>query len=189
MPERTYMVHSMVRKVETRMHRAVAPQHHRFVQRLAGGDIIVRRARPATITESKLYRHLEELKKAEVEGKIRVTTDRGQPVDLNSLAVKPVVEVSKPLPNPPLDSAARDKTYGGGVGVAMPQHARGGALTSKTALPATLAKLTEEVEEPPVAMGGDPALLRKQQAQVAPPVESEPAESESGEDSDEDIED
>lgn len=181
MPEQSYLVHSMVRKPETRMHRAMAAQHHRFVTKLAGGDIVVRRARPTVITEAKLQRHLAELRKAEEEGKIRVTTGRGIPVDLSSLTIVPVVEVSKPLPNPPLDSAANDRTYGKGVGMDLPQHLRGGSLTGKAPLPTTLAKLTEDMEDMPIAPSGDPALLRKKQAQAEPVPDSD-------EDADDDLE-
>lgn len=161
MPEQTYMIHSTVRKVETRLLRAVAPQHHKLVQRLAGGDILVRRARPTAVTESKLLKNLAELRQAEKEGRIRVTTNTGRPVDLDSLAPKPVVAVSKPLPNPPLDSAANDRTYGSGVGVVMPQHARGDTAFSTTGLPKTLEVLSKDSDEAPVPAGGDPALARK----------------------------
>lgn len=171
MPEQTYMIHSMVRKVETRLLRAVAPQHHRLVQRLAGGDIIVRRARPAVVTESKLLKHLAEVRQAEKEGRICVTTPQGRPVDLDSLTPSLAAVVSKPLPNPPVDSAANDKTYGAGVGVVMPQHARGSTIMS-TGLPKTLETLTKESEEDSVPAGGDPVLARKKLEEVK--VEEEP---------------
>ena len=52
--EPVYKIHSMVRKVQTRTQRATSAARHRFVQRLAGGDITVRRARPATVTHKQL---------------------------------------------------------------------------------------------------------------------------------------
>ena len=67
MAEQSYLVHSTVRRRSTRHKRIASPLRHRFVQRLAGGEIIVRRNRPATVTAKKLAEHLEVIKQAEEE--------------------------------------------------------------------------------------------------------------------------
>ena len=93
MPD-VYMVHSMVRRGSTRLKRAKSPGRHRFVQRIAGGAITVRRARPAPISEAVLLEHLEELHRREECGMLEVRTQAGLKVDLTTL------EVAAP-PNPP----------------------------------------------------------------------------------------
>lgn len=99
MAEQVYLVHSAVRKLSTRLKRVTAPTRHKFVQRLAGGTIIVRRVRPARITEEVLNKNLEELKQAVDEGRIEVRTMTGQVVDLNTLKASPL-PATKPLPDP-----------------------------------------------------------------------------------------
>jgi len=116
MIEEIYKVHSLVRQVQTRTQRYKAPQHHKLVQKLAGGQVIVRRARPATITTSILMRHLDEFKKANEEGRIEVRTPAGGLVDLSTLKTNAPQPVVKPLPVTPVDSVAKDRTFAAGVG-------------------------------------------------------------------------
>ncbi len=116
-----YRVHSMVRRVATRTKRQQSASRHRFVQRLAGGEITVRRARPATISAAQLDQHLELLKVAVEDGRIEVRTMVGAVVDLSTLKAAPVKETASPKADPPLDSAANDRTFDGGVGVMPPE--------------------------------------------------------------------
>jgi hypothetical protein len=118
----TYKIHSMVRSVHTRLQRQQAAKHHRFVTRLAGGAITVRRARPATVTEAQLKRHLGAVQQAVREGKVQVRTPTGQVVDIFGDKFHLESEtpaVSPPKPSPPQDSVANDKTYEAGVGESM----------------------------------------------------------------------
>lgn len=111
-----YLVRSVIRGRTNRTARAQQVGRRGFVQRLAGGTILVRRARPARITEAVLLANFDELKKAENEHRIQVTTVTGQYVDLNTFEAEPLA-VAKPLPNPPLDSAKNDKNEGIGYNV------------------------------------------------------------------------
>jgi hypothetical protein len=154
-----YKVHSMVRKVATRLHRQKSASRHRFVQRLAGGDITVRRARPATITRAQLERHLEVLKKAELEGKIEVRTHTGVPVDLKTLKPVPGRLIAKPLAAAPLDSAADDKTFEQGVGEHIPAVVGGKGISEEVEAPES-SELPGS-DEVPVEGGGDPVETRK----------------------------
>lgn len=167
-----YKIHSLVRKVQTRLKRQKAAGRHRFVQRLAGGDITVRRARPATVTEAKLERHLAELREAVREGKIEVRTPTGRVVDilepppayfddddLDGLEEETPV-VSKPLPHPPLDSAANDKTFEHGVGEDRPLFEGGDPQGVTPESPTNLGGLVGDDENVPVQTAGDPARAR-----------------------------
>jgi hypothetical protein len=79
-----------------------------FVQRFAGGSILVRRARPARISEAALKANLDEIKRAVAQHRVEVTTLNGRLVNLDTWEVAPASAV-QPLPNPPLDSAMNDK--------------------------------------------------------------------------------
>lgn len=158
-----YKIHSLVRKVQTRTLRQKAAGRHRFVQRLAGGDITVRRARPATVTEGKLVRHLAELRAAVREGKIEVRTPTGRVVDIfgdEHHYVDETPKASKPLPNPPLDSVANDKTFEHGVGEHRPLFEGGDPQTTTPESPTNLGGLVGDDENVPVQTSGDPALAR-----------------------------
>lgn len=157
-----FKIHSLVRKVQTRTKRQKAAGRHRFVQRLAGGDITVRRARPATVTEAKLERHLAELQAAVKEGKIEVRTPTGRVVDILDAEprVSEAVEATKPLPNPPLDSAANDKTFEHGVGEDRPLFEGGDPQGVTPESPTNLGGLVGDDENVPVQTAGDPALAR-----------------------------
>ncbi len=154
-----FRIHSMVRKVQTKNLRMKSAVHHRFVQRFGGGIITVRRARPATVTRALLERHAKEIQKAIDEGKVIVKTLTGAVVDLNTFTSQPQEVVSKPLPNPPLDSAENDKTFEHGVGEKMPLF-EGGGVPGDDKTPPEL-KSSVLTDESPISSGGaDPALVR-----------------------------
>lgn len=104
----TFLLTSVVRGKANRAARWVQPGRIPFVQKLAGGTITVRRARPARITEAALIANIEEIKRAVAAHQLVVTTPSGQVLDLATLELAPAAP-SKPLPNPPLDSAKNDK--------------------------------------------------------------------------------
>jgi hypothetical protein len=129
------------------------------VQRLAGGDIVVRRARPATITESQLKAHLPELKRAYSEGRIDVRTVTGDLIDLETMKVASR-QPSPPQPKPPLDSAADDKQ---GVGEKMPPYKGAKAVDEPAESPKVMSipeggEPDEKEEIPP---DRDPASARR----------------------------
>ena len=142
MPD-TYMIHSAVRKRHTRMARAKAPSRHRFVQRLAGGTIVVRRNRPARVTAKKLKECLAELKTAAAEGRIDVKTETGQLVDLTTMTIA-AVPITPPKPAPPTSSVATDKQ----VGTPKPMYPEGKAQDEVAATPA--------ITQPDIPDGIDP---------------------------------
>jgi hypothetical protein len=154
-----YKVHCTVRKVHTRNQRMRASGPQRFVQRLLGGAIVVRRARSATITERQLLDNLGELKQAYEEGRIEIRTVTGSLVDLDTLKAAPLPPVV-PQPHPPLDSVARDKQN---VGEKKRVYIEGKAADETAIPPPKPALPGDEAFAKPVALGGDPALLRKKQ--------------------------
>lgn len=109
MPETQYLIHNTTRGVETRFQRRAAPEPPRMALMLGGGTVRVLRGRPQAVTESLLRRMLPELTKLETAGRLKVTTLAGLRVDIQTFKVVEAPPVSPPLPNPPLDSATRDK--------------------------------------------------------------------------------
>ena len=145
-----YLVRSVIRGRTNRTARAQQVGRRGFVQRLAGGTILVRRARPARITEAVLLANFEELKKAENEHRVQVTTVTGQYVDLNTFQAAPLA-VAKPLPNPPLDSAKDDKNEG--IGYNVPATPTGSDVVPEL-LRGSMPEGTEaQVEQPPPDLG------------------------------------
>lgn len=154
-----FRIHSMVRKVQTKNQRMKAATHHRFVQRFGGGAITVRRARPATVTRPLLERYMKEIQQAVEEGKVIVKTLTGGVVDLKTFTVTEPSTVAKPLPNPPLDSAANDKTFEFGVGEKMPIFDGGGVPGDDKAPPELKTSILSD--DAPISSGGsDPVLAR-----------------------------
>lgn len=164
-PKKIYKVHSMVRKVQTRTKRAKSPSRHRFVQRLGGGDITVRRARPATVTEDKLMAHLPEIIRAVEEGRIVVKTLTHDVVDLTTMSVTPQSAKDSPKPKPTEDTAAADKTFSEGVGEHMPIFPDGLGQAQKVDAPQVRSSLTGEDDKPIKSGGGDPVKLREAEQQ------------------------
>jgi len=107
MGKEAYRVHSAVMSVHTRTTRHRTPGKMRWVQHIGGGEIKVRRKRPASVKEDALLKHLDELKRLEGEGKIVVRTASGLRVNLETLDVeKP--PPPKPMPARPKDTISKD---------------------------------------------------------------------------------
>ena len=155
--ERIFKVHSGVRKRHTKLKRRNTPGRPDFVQRLAGGDVVVRRNRAATITESKLKAHLREFEQAYNEGRIEVRTPTGLLVDLKSLKVVETLQPAPPQAEPPLDSAQNDKP----AGEPKPMYREGKALSEEVAPPPKPVLPGDTEEETSLSAGGDPAAVRK----------------------------
>lgn len=159
----TYFVHSGGRDQATRIRRGRAAGH-RFVQKLAGGSIMVRHKRPAVITAAQLAAHLTQLQEGWKAGRLEVRAVGGGLVDLMSGAVSTQDVVSEPAPNFPLDSAANDKTFEAGVGQQIPQFDGGLGESQESDVPVLLAdqeQLAAESDLAPVEESGDPAVARK----------------------------
>lgn len=159
--ENIFKVHSGVRKRHNKLLRRKAPGRADFVQRLIGGDVVVRRNRPATITESKLKAHLPEFQRAYDEGRIEVRTPTGQLVDLKTLSVVEKLPAAPPKPQPPLDSAANDKTFPDGVGEDIPSMEGGKALGEDLPSPGVASLPGDEPVPVEEAGDRDPAAARK----------------------------
>jgi hypothetical protein len=159
--ERIFKVHSGVRKRHNKLLRRKTPGRADFVQRLVGGDVIVRRNRPATITESKLKAHLPEFERAFAEGRVEVRTPTGLLVDLNTLKVAETLPAPAAQPHPPLDSVKDDKNAG--VGEKMPIFKDGVAFDEDVKPPPRPVLPGDDSEEsnPVDAQGGDPVAARK----------------------------
>lgn len=157
---KTYRIHSLVRKVQTRLQRAKSPSRHRFVQRFGGGSITVRRARPATVTEDKLLANLDELKKAVRDGRVIVKTPTHEVVDLDTMSASPQPSKDSPKPKPPEDTASADKTFEEGVGEHKPIFPDGAGQAQKVEAPQVRTSLTGEDEKPIKSGGSDPVKAR-----------------------------
>lgn len=157
--ERIFKVHSGVRKRHNKLLRKKTPGRADFVQRFIGGDIVVRRNRPATITESKLKAHLPEFERAYNEGRAEVRTPTGLLVDLKTLKTVETLPASAAQPHPPLDSAANDKP----AGEKMPIFKDGAAFDENVAPPPRPSLPGDDSEEstPVDNQGGDPAAARR----------------------------
>lgn len=116
-----------------------------FVQRFAGGTILVRRARPARISEAALKANFAEIKRAVDQHKVEVTTLNGRLVNLSTWEVAPAPAVL-PLPNPPLDSAMNDKNEG--IGYDVPPTPEGTTMNAPE--PELLQAGHSQTEEAPV---------------------------------------
>jgi hypothetical protein len=117
-----YHVHCVVRGRHNRTARFTQVGRRALVQKFAGGTVLVRRGKPARLTEAALIANLPELKQAVSEHRVNVTTLTGQAVDLGTFEAAPL-PATKPLPNPPLDSAKNDKNEG--VGYDVPPNPSG----------------------------------------------------------------
>lgn len=149
-----FQIHSLVRKVETRHHRMLSAERHRFSMLLGGGLLRVIRRRPTTVTKGMIEKLLPELLEKEKRGMLLVTTLQGQRVDLSTLRAIEGLPPVAPLPEPPLDSAEDDESFEAGVGVPVPQMLGGLPLAANVELPAVVqekveAAQAEEAEEAP----------------------------------------
>jgi len=135
--EMLYHVHNLTRSVATRLTRAKTARRTRNPLLLSGGDLRVPRGRYGIVTKSKLLQMVVELKKKESAGALKVTTATGQRINLDDFS--PVEGRAKEsLPHPPLDSAANDKTYEGGVGEGQATMYGGKALQEDVKVPEVL---------------------------------------------------
>lgn len=149
-PQRLFQIHNLVRRVETRTHRQQAASRHRMNLLLGGGIIRVVRGRFATVGESVIHRLLPELVEKEAAGMLMVTDNNGRRIDLRTGDVAENLPPVPPLPAPPLDSAANDKTFEHGVGQHIPQHSGGSAMTQSVDQPAAIRpEIPEGFEEEP----------------------------------------
>lgn len=158
-----YKIHNMVREISTRTLRMKAPVHHRFVQRFGGGQITVRRTRPATVSKAVLLRHLLEIQKAVNEGRVVIKTMMGEVVDLDTFASKAAANTASPPPRPPLDSAANDKTFEYGVGEKKELFEGGGAPGDTP--PLNVQHPLSSDDTPIQTRGADPVRARAAAAQ------------------------
>ena len=92
-----YRLHSMVMSVHTREKRHSLPGKRRWVQYLGGGQITIRRNRPAEVGKEVLLKYLPEIQRLEKEGMLQVRLPSGEKVDLTTLQA----ETSPPPPPPP----------------------------------------------------------------------------------------
>lgn len=144
-----------------------------FVQRFAGGTILVRRARPARISEAALKANFAEIKRAVDQHKIEVTTLSGRLVNLNTWEVAPAPAV-QPLPNPPLDSAMNDKNEN--IGYDVPPTPEGTTMNAPE--PELLQAGHSQTEEAPVeeakAEAVEPTVEPEATPEEPTPASSEP---------------
>lgn len=120
--ETMYQIHNMVRRVETRMARKVAPRRDRMNLLLGGGTIRIPRGRHANVAESLVRRLQAELVGMEERGAIKLTDAIGRRVDIRTLQR---VEEHAPTPKPPQlepDPGALKNAPGFQVGVSMPTN-------------------------------------------------------------------
>jgi hypothetical protein len=116
----------------------------KFVQKLAGGDVVVRRARPVRVSEATLLKHLDEIKAKSALGLLEVRTSDGRMLDLNTLKVAGRATVPKPMPDFPADSVARDKP----INVHVRPYAEGKAQLEEVEEPVLMREQMPEGEEP-----------------------------------------
>lgn len=138
-----YLAQSVVRGRTNRTQRAMQTGRRAFVQKFAGGTVLVRRARPARLTEAVLRANLAEFQKAVEQHLIVVTTLSGAPVNLWTFAIDLSAAASSPRPNPPLDSAKNDKNEN--VGYDVPPIPMG--TTDKAPVPELVRRAAQSVEE------------------------------------------
>lgn len=162
-----FQIHSLVRKPETRVQRATSPDRHRARMMLGGGVARLVRARATVVSKELLMRLMPELKEKEARGMLKVTLMSGQRINLDTL--QPLTEpyASPPLPTPPLDSAANDKTFEFGVGEKRMNVPGGKPLTEELPVP-TVVEQVSRFDEPT-----DPEPVPDTVAAPVPEVEVE----------------
>lgn len=157
----SYLLKSAARGRTNRTARVSVPGRMPFVQRIAGGTILVRRARPARISEAALKANLKEIQGLVDRHQLEVTTLDGRAVNLKTFEAGPLATAEKPLPNPPLDSAKNDKNKN--VGYDVPPTPEGTTMNAPE--PELLKKGPQFDEEPPTQ-----PLLPSQPPEAPPPV-------------------
>lgn len=162
---RLFLLKSVVRGRNNRTARSAVPGRMPFVQRIAGGRIIVRRARPARITEAVLIANLKEITALVSRHQIEVVSPDGRVIDLETLEMAKASRHSPP-PNPPLDSAKNDKNEN--VGYNVPGSPEGTTLDAELPellQPSSLTTPEQSEQDPVDALLGSMALPPEQPEQ------------------------
>ncbi len=141
-----FHIHNLTRSQETRVARAKAARRPRFKQMLGGGLIRLVRGRPMPVAKSLIEKLRRELLDKEAEGILKVTMPDGRRVDITTLKPLDPKKAAAPKPQPPLDSAADDKTFEHGVGVEVPQVPGGLVQSATPPLPEALKGMPEGVD-------------------------------------------
>lgn len=115
MQEIRYHIHNLTRSRETRMQRAKNAFHSKTVLFLGGSSVRIVRGRPVVVGESVIRRLHGELVRKEAQGLLKVTTPRGDRVDLTTLRPVVLAPVPPPVPKPLLDSINNDRNEGMGL--------------------------------------------------------------------------
>lgn len=157
----TLHVKSQVRSRGNRTLRARQPTRHRFKQYLfSDPSKRLVRNRPLRVPASDVRKNLDELISKEAAGILSVHAPNGQRIDLVALkagrvSMAPMLPPA-PIPNPPLDSAARDVP----AGENMPQYIggtfAGDPIAQQVAKDLSQQKAEEAEKKEPVADGKDP---------------------------------
>jgi hypothetical protein len=181
-----YHIHNTVRSQATRTQRAANATHSKTVLHLGGGSLRVMRGRPVVVTSDTLRLFHAELVLLEAQGLVKVTTTRGDRINLATMRVEVPAPVAPPLPNPPIDSVFNDKNEGIGQAslqyrgnlpenaeVEVPRLGRR-AIPDGESRPALLPPPVEEVTPAPAAV--EEVEAAPEVEEPATPVESLPEE-------------
>lgn len=138
------VLHSGVRKRHTRAKRMRSTMAYRakFVQKIGGGDIVVRRNRPCRLLEEQFNKHFDEIAEKVEAGLLEVRTPTGELVDIHTLKVVQPRRASAPKPDPV-------KTEHMPVGRPIPATPEGTAQTEPIDPPKVTQPSIPEGEEPP----------------------------------------
>lgn len=103
MPVAQYHIHNTTKDIRTRTARVLAPGNPKTVLFLSGGSIRVMRQRPFPCTEALIRRLAPELLQNEKLGRCKVTSHKGERVDLTRfVSAEPVKKAAPPAdPVPP----------------------------------------------------------------------------------------
>jgi hypothetical protein len=158
------MLHSGVRKRHTRqlrMRNAMA-NRAKFVQRIGGGDIIVRRNRPAAIFEEQFIKFRKEIEEKVALGLLELRTPSGQLVDITTMRAEPV-PVTPPLPNPVREEVMPGRRH-------IPPMPGGKGLGEEAKTPEIL---KDKLPDSPSSETKKPTLLTKDAVPPPPPETTE----------------
>jgi hypothetical protein len=166
MSELRYHIHNTTRSQATRVTRAAGARRSKTVLLLGGGSVRVLRGRPVAVAESTVRRLHAELVQKYSQGLLKVTTPRGDLVDLTTL--KPLVSAPKPAPkpHPPVDSINNDKNEG--VGIKVPRLEGNVSADAQVEPPRVGRRAIPEGEKPKL-------LQKEEEPAPAPEPPPEPA--------------
>jgi hypothetical protein len=167
MPETRYHIHNLTRSKETRVQRALNARHSKTVLYLGGSTVRVLRGRPVAVAESTIRRLHAELVQKETLGLLKVTTPRGDRIDLATLKPTVAAPVPPPAPKPPLDSIENDANAG--IGLKTPKLV-GNADVSEQLEPPKVGR--RAIPEGTIPEGKDPAESAPRAPE--PPPDPEP---------------